>query len=305
MHYYQKHSVMKKYGFLTLLLGIFLISCQKETPNNDEFLQGSDLKIEASDLDNTPCFEMIFPVSFIMPDRSIITGNSREELGAAIKAWHEAHPRAPKKQMLQYPVDVNFNGKVITVRDDQQMQRIKKACAGDKEVVRCIEIIFPITFLMPDQSLLTVEDAKSQEGAIKQWFVEHPDFLKQKPTLQYPVNIKFKGRELTIANAEQMMRVKKACAGDKITDRDKVPCFTLVFPLTYIMPDGTEITRNSQEDLDNAIKRWYTANTSDKKPTLKFPLAIKYVLSDARDGVKIVRIRTMEELKKAYAGCGK
>jgi hypothetical protein len=80
-----------------------------------------------------------------------------------------------------------------------------------------------------------------------------------------------------------------------IGGRDREECFKLVYPVTYIMPDGTEITGNSERELKTLIKAWYKTHKNVRKsPVLKFPVQIEFA-----DG-RILTINSVEELRKAY-----
>ena len=132
------------------------------------------------------------------------------------------------------------------------------------------------------------------------WKENNPD-SRERPSLVYPVEVKFKGRQMTINNEREMMRIREACAGDREVDKDKEACFKLVYPLTYIMPDRSTITRDSKEEMERAIKRWYTANPNAKKPVLQFPIQIRY---ESERGERIIDVENQRALKKAYEDCG-
>jgi hypothetical protein len=79
----------------------------------------------------------------------------------------------------------------------------------------------------------------------------------------------------------------------------KEECFEFVYPISYIMPDGsTIITGESEKELWQLINEWYKANPEEKeKPVLQYPVDIKY-----KDGT-VVTIYNDEELKNAYEEC--
>ena len=74
-----------------------------------------------------------------------------------------------------------------------------------------------------------------------------------------------------------------AAEGEKAsTDKPKLlDCFTLVYPLSLTLPDGTVLS-GGEVELWEAIKAWYEANpTVDAKPELKYPLQIAWPGKDA------------------------
>lgn len=79
------------------------------------------------------CFDFVYPISYMMPDGSIITGDSEEEINLAIKAWYEANPGVKEKPILQYPVDIIYeDGTIQTINNEEEMKSAYENC-GDKE----------------------------------------------------------------------------------------------------------------------------------------------------------------------------
>lgn len=80
------------------------------------------------------CFEFIYPISYLMPDGSIITGNSEKEIWQLIKEWYKAHPGEKEKPQLQYPVDIKYeNGTIVTINNDEELKNAYMNCDNDKE----------------------------------------------------------------------------------------------------------------------------------------------------------------------------
>lgn len=229
------------------------------------------------------CFAFVYPVTFEMPDGQLVVINSEEQMQLAKRRWSEAGVRPA----LQYPVDVNFKGDIITLNDEAGMRRIKAACEQGKD--RCFELIYPVTFIMPDGSTIRVEN-KEGMGAIRRWYAAHPD-AEKRHSLQYPVEAFFKGKRVTVDNQEQMHRMKAAC------DTHRERCFSLVFPVTYIMPDGTSLTVENKEGRA-VLRRWYAAHPDVKeKASLQFPVDTKW-----KDG-SVKTIHNQEEMNRARAAC--
>lgn len=291
---------MKKYIFLGFLIAGLFYSCEKEHSNKDEKWDGDKIKHNGGKRGGEACFTMVYPITFIMPDRSTITGNSREELGAAIKRFYEAHPDFAKKHVMQYPVEIIFRGETKTINNQREMVRVREACtgirSGDRDKAPCLEMSYPLTYIMPDKSTVTGNNKKEIAALLKRWHEAHPD-AKSRPMLQYPINAKFKGRPITIHNKEEMNRLRKACAGDK--DRDKEPCFKLVYPISYIMPDRSKLTGNNEKEIAMAIRKWFMEHPDfvREKPSMVFPVKLKF-----KDG-SILRVKNERELKRAYDDC--
>ena len=166
---------------------------------------------------------------------------------------------------------------------------------ADKGGFKCFELVLPITFIMPDSSSITVEDENGYM-AVRAWYGNNLD-LKEKPTLQYPVNIIYRdGNTQTINNDEEMVSTKVDC---RKWDDDKKDwdCFRLVYPITFIMLDGSSISMQYEEDWME-LKSWYDANTDTKeRPILEYPVEINY-----RDG-STKTINNDEEMASVKEDC--
>lgn len=161
----------------------------------------------------------------------------------------------------------------------------------DKDKEECIVLLYPVSYTMPDGSTITGNEDELKV-AMKEWYESNPD-SKEKPLLQYPVNIKWYGEEINVVDEEEMISLKSECKEDD----DKAECFNFVYPLTFSMPDGSTITGN-KEELSTAMKEWYEAHPDSKeKPVLQYPIYIIYP-----DGSS-TNIASEEELKDAYHAC--
>lgn len=80
------------------------------------------------------CFDFVYPISYIMPDGTIITGDSEEEIWKLIKAWYEEHPDEKEKPELMYPVDIKYeDGTIVTINNEGEMKEAYEKCDDDKE----------------------------------------------------------------------------------------------------------------------------------------------------------------------------
>lgn len=79
------------------------------------------------------CFELVLPVTFVMPDGSTINVEDRDGY-AELKAWYQDHPDAKERPALQYPVDISYGeGRIVTINNDEEMARAKAACRDEDE----------------------------------------------------------------------------------------------------------------------------------------------------------------------------
>ncbi len=240
------------------------------------------------------CFDLVYPITYIMPDGSELTVTEDTEDGwSDLKSWYEANPDSDQRPELQYPVDITFeteNGSdMVTINNEDEMIEAKDRCWGDKQNHdwSCFDLVYPITYIMPDGSELTVtEDTEDGWSDLKAWYEANPD-SDQRPELQYPVDIIFDtegGNEtLTINNENEMIAAKERCRNEEDDDHwgegeesdDEGPCYEFEYPITYIMPDGTEITIETEEDTEgwNSIRDWYVNNPDiQEEPSLQYPV---------------------------------
>ena len=85
---------------------------------------------------------------------------------------------------------------------------------------------------------------------------------------------------------------------DEGKETDKADCFKLVYPVSYIMPDGASVTGNNEEEVWTAMKAWYVAHPDSKvKPVFQYPVEIVF-------GDEIKTIQNEEEMILAKKACG-
>jgi len=204
---------MNKSILSTLILSIFLLaSCSKDLNPDDKF---DEIELREGKLMNKKeCFELVFPLDAIVPDGTVITAENEDEFYTQIKDWHQNNPDNKEKISLSYPVDIKVKGdKFITINNENEMVKMKDFC-GDKEGYDkddCFEMVYPISFTMPDDSTISVDDEGDMWSSIKSWYEDHPD-VNDKPALIYPVDIIFNdNKTVAVNNEDEMIKHKKAC----------------------------------------------------------------------------------------------
>ena len=113
----------------------------------------------------------------------------------------------------------------------------------DKEDWQCFDLIFPITFEMPDGSTITVA-TDDEEGwlDIKTWYDVNQE-TDERPSIQFPVVIFFDEEYMTIDNDEELRGAYAECQPERGRDREglEVECFGLIYPVSFTMPDGLSL----------------------------------------------------------------
>ncbi len=214
--WYETHPSSKEKPILQYPVEITFADQNTGVPVGDkEEMQTMKEKCDQELEEKDECFELVFPLSYTMPDGSTITGNDKEEIELAFKAWYEAHPDSKEEASLQYPVEVIFEGKdqSLSVNNDEEMEQAKKDCGKDwEEKDDCFELVFPVSYAMPDGSTIMGNDDTEIDQAIKTWYEAHPE-NKEKPVLQYPVEVTLEGQNmnLTVEDNDEMTRLKEDC----------------------------------------------------------------------------------------------
>jgi len=151
------------------------------------------------------CFDLVYPVTFIMPDGSTITVENKDGL-TAIRSWCEANPGFNERPVLQYPVDIVLtDGTTITVNSDEEMKSIYRAGTKGRHRVPGFEFVYPVTFIMPDGTMVTGNNKEEIRHAMKVWHDANPDST-DRPALQYPVGIVLRDGTTVTVNSEEEMR---------------------------------------------------------------------------------------------------
>ena len=259
------------------------------------------------DDEDRECFNLVLPVSYTMPDGSTITVENENDWDA-IRDWYEANPGSEEKPELQFPVNVEFDDETITVNSAEELRELTQECWRDQSEEReCFELVFPVTFIMPDGSTIAIEtDDNAGWQDVKDWYDANPD-SEERPTLQFPVDITYETEDgdttLTVNNDEEMQYVKRRCWeewGDDDSEEDE-ECYEFVLPISFTMPDGTTITVENEEGW-LSLREWYMNNSeSEEEPLLQYPVNI--VLFDDEGEETTVTINNEEEMNALEEEC--
>lgn len=176
-----------------------------------------------------------------------------------------------------------------TFEQDKRGQEIELREGDLMDRKDCFELVYPIKIILPDESIISVENEEEFHAQLKEWYKLNPN-SKERASLSYPVQVTFEGdKSKVIASEEQMMRLKKYC-NDKTKIRRKV-CFKLIYPVTHVMPDGSEISGKNEFEIRSQMKEWYASNPdTDIKPSLSYPVKVKVVGGD------IIKVNSEEEM---------
>jgi len=161
--------------------------------------------------DGFRCFELLLPITFLMPDGSNIHVEN-EDGYKEIKSWYTNH-NTREKPLLQYPANVIYrDGTLELIENYDAMNDIKSSCRkwySDKKERNCFKLIYPITFAIEDGTTITMENAEDW-STLKAWHEANPG--SDKPILHYPVDITFiDGSIETIHSDDELRSAKEIC----------------------------------------------------------------------------------------------
>jgi len=130
---------------------------------------------------------------------------------------------------------------------------------------KCFELVLPIIFIMPDNSHIIVKNENGYSD-IKTWYINNPG-SKEKPHLQFPVNIIYKDGNTKIINDDEEMRsIKDVCR--KRDDKKYWNCFKIEYPIIFILDEGSTISMEDPDDWAE-LKSWHETNPDSEKPTIQ------------------------------------
>ena len=154
-------------------------------------------------VENKKCFSLVYPVSYLMPDGTTIEISADdEESWAEYKSWYDDNPESDERPSLQYPVEINYRTEEGTetqiINSEEEMISAKEECREieneEDEGHECYEYVYPITFILPDESTVEIfgEDDESGWGLIRRFYEQNPNY-EEEPALQFPVEVVVEG----------------------------------------------------------------------------------------------------------------
>ena len=173
----------------------------------------------------------------------------------------------------------------------------------DRDDWRCFYVVFPVTFVMPDGSTITVaSDDESGWSELKSWYESNES--EEEPSLQYPVEIirdTEQGEETIVINSEEeLAEVKETCRDYFEDSDDSEECFEYLYPITFVMPDGSTITVQNEDGL-LILHRWYEENSGyEEEPVLQYPVS---VVLETEEGETTLVVNSETEIDMIYENC--
>lgn len=284
-----KENILKS-GVLFLTISAFLLSALLFTSCSEN----SDLDTEMT-LDDTTLIEKIESASKTtvevsslpsatetalngdLADSYVETVQLAAGLGYKVGIATDNESREDAKSDVYFSVE----GKQLADRNEKRKKRRSK----------CFEFVFPIDFIMPDDTSITLTSSDDWT-LIREWYTENPD-TTERPELVFPIDVSLEdGTVQTLIDSDELAAVKDSCKKGK----DKRKCFKLVLPVSFTMADASVIEVTERADF-KLLREWCKANPdATEKASLSYPVDIMY-----RDGATatISDATEMDTAKKA------
>ena len=171
------------------------------------------------------CFSLVYPVSYQLPDGSLIEVSAdNEDSWAEMNAWYDENPESAERPTLQYPVVIMYeeddegseDALMVTINNEDEMISAREDCLELEfdDVDECYEYGYPITYILPDDSIVEIasSDDENAWGLIRRFYEENPE-AEGEPILQFPIEIIFQGDMVFVfeTNAEYASFVEENC----------------------------------------------------------------------------------------------
>ena len=175
---------------------------------------------------NKRCFKFVFPLTFSLGETSYTT-NDYQEFRDAMKANYE-ETGEKQKPVFVFPIQIQFGRgdevETVTVNSDDELKEAFQACRGEEDDKKCFTFGFPVSFTMPDGTVLTAEDEKDLEEKMEAFYESYTG-EKKRPEVVFPVDLMFEdGSSLTVNSPEEMKQAwKENCKrdGDEESEGDE------------------------------------------------------------------------------------
>lgn len=183
---------------------IFFDITGRELRSIRDFLRRRRMRRQARD-----CFDFVFPLSLDVPDGTSITLESASDW-SLVREWYQANPDADERPSFNFPLDIVYGDTVITINSNEELLRARESCEVDTSNGRCFAFTFPISFIMPDESEITLA-SRDDWSLIREWYRANPD-AEGRPEIVYPVEITFEdGTTAIINNEEELREARETC----------------------------------------------------------------------------------------------
>ena len=127
---------------------------------------------------------------------------------------------------------IDDRSETAAAREDDEEDDGADEDDGDED--GCLELVLPVTFVLPDGSQLVIEGEYGW-AMLDAWYDVYED-EEEGPELQFPVDVIFEGETITVQDDDELYELEMVCYGED--DEHYEECFEPVLPITFVLPDG-------------------------------------------------------------------
>lgn len=199
---------------LMLSIGLMMTSCSDQLGNADD-----DSIIPSSFTQGSDCLELVYPLSYVLPDGSEISVADKTEKKEAIQAWKEENPDVNGRVELVFPVEaVTAEEETISIETKEELRSLLKECKGERgesgspgRKGKCFELVYPVSYLAEDGTIITGEDRSELRAALKAYKKANPD-AETRPELVFPIQVINSDEEtIDVLDEEALIALKESC----------------------------------------------------------------------------------------------
>ncbi len=268
-------SKLLKLSFLFAIVALFMTSCNNDNPLQDNNVTPDPPVVtqnqqQISSLvtsDSAGCYEIVFPITFIMDDGTSVTVDSELDLDDVFAA-------PPFPVNLGFPVNLTdpVTGENVVANDEAELGTFLSECdfgpdpgvgicdSLDLEFgfFGCYDLEYPVSFVLEDGSTVTANSVDD----LSTIFTANNSIVD----FAYPLNLTHidTGDSVTANNEDELNDLLLLCdgfggggpgnGGGGICDSTNINfgfigCYDLVYPVSFTLEDGTTATANSVDDL--------------------------------------------------------
>ena len=263
-------SKLFKLSFLIAMIALFMTSCNKDgalqennvTPIPPVITQNQQQIASLVTSDSAGCYEIVFPITFIMDDGTSETANSEADLQGIFDA-------PPFPINIGFPVNLTdpVTGNNVTAADEAELATYLAECDFDPGIgicdsvnvdlgfIGCYDLVYPVSFTLQDGTTVTANSVDDLNTIF--------DPVNPPVDFAYPLNLQNidTGASEIANNEAELNDLLLLCDdfggggnGGGICDSININfgfigCYDLVYPVSFTLQDGSTATANSVDDL--------------------------------------------------------
>lgn len=203
-----------------MFLALSIVACDTDDSNADsELTEVSAFGSSGS----SNCIELVYPVSFEFPDGSIVAVDSKDALKESVAAYKETNDVRRVNVDLVFPVQVlDSLGTVLDVATLEELEALKAECKSGRtrggKRTKCIDIQFPLSYILVDGTEITGESYQEIKTAVKEWKELNPN-TRPEAMLIFPISIiDAEGNTITVEDSDALAALEEECEDDEGDD---------------------------------------------------------------------------------------